>query len=197
MVIATREQATGETPAVDEGTNALVAQALAEIIGLSNDGGGAKNGFAAGAIITGQVMLFMDWENIHLGLKQISRAPNISAVMEEAQGVGKVAIARAYADFSYQDLRDAPESLYRVGVEPIYVFGRQSGEAQKNSVDMKLAADCMDVCYRHSDIDTFILATGDGDFIHLVNALKPHGKTVIIMTLSGRRPSGLSAARTG
>ena len=46
-----------------------------------------------------------------------------------------------------------------------------------------LAADWMDVCYRHPEIDTFILATGDGDFIHLVNELRPHGKTVIVVTL--------------
>ena len=184
MVIATREQAIGEAPVVNEATKAIIMQVMAEIVDASEYGGAGKNGLWPGAVAGGQVALFMDWENIHLGLAQIKRSPNISSIMEEAQGIGKVAIARAYADFSYKLMQDAPENLYRVGVEPIYVFGRHKGEAQKNSVDMKLAADCMDVCYRHPEVGTFILATGDGDFIHLVNALKPHGKTVIIVTLS-------------
>lgn len=131
-----------------------------------------------------QVALLMDWENIHLGLQEVKRSPNISALMEEAESFGKVVIARAYADFSYQTMRVVPENLYRVGVEPVYVFGRTGGIAQKNSVDMKLAADCMDVCFRYPDINIYILVTGDGDFIHLVNALKPHGKTIVIVTLS-------------
>lgn len=134
--------------------------------------------------ISSQVALLMDWENIHLGLQDVKRSPNISAIMEEAQGLGKVVIARAYADFSYETMRAVPENLYRVGIEPVYVFGRTSGIVQKNSVDMKLAADCMDVCYRYPDINIYILVTGDGDFIHLVNALKPHGKTIVIVTLS-------------
>lgn len=184
MVIAAREQAIGETPASDEATKAMIMQVMAEIVGASEYGGAGKNGLRPGGGAGAQVALFMDWENIHLGLAQIKRLPNISAIMEEAQSIGKVAIARAYADFSYSTLQDAPENLYRVGVEPIYVFGRHKGAAQKNSVDMKLAADCMNVCYRHPEIDTYILATGDGDFIHLVNELKPHGKTVIIVTLS-------------
>ena len=184
MVISAREQATGDIPAVDEATKAILVQTLWEIFGSQGKGGAGSNGLRPGGVAGGQVALFMDWENIHHGLAQINRLPNISAIMEEAQGIGKVAIARAYADFSYSTLQEAPENLYRVGVEPIYVFGRHKGAAQKNSVDMKLAADCMDVCYRHPEIDIFILATGDGDFIHLVNALKPHGKTVIIVTLS-------------
>ncbi len=134
--------------------------------------------------ISSQVALLMDWENIHLGLQDVKRSPNISAIMEEAQSLGKVVIARAYADFSYETMRAVPENLYRVGIEPVYVFGRTSGIVQKNSVDMKLAADCMDVCYRYPDINIYILVTGDGDFIHLVNALKPHGKTIVIVTLS-------------
>lgn len=135
-------------------------------------------------IKSSQVALLMDWENIHLGLQEVKRSPNISALMEEAESFGKVVIARAYADFSYQTMRVVPENLYRVGVEPVYVFGRTGGIAQKNSVDMKLAADCMDVCFRYPDINIYILVTGDGDFIHLVNALKPHGKTIVIVTLS-------------
>ena len=161
-----------------------VARAMEAFFTSLQADGMDMGGFRPSGLAAGQVALFMDWENIHLGLNEVKRSPNISAVMEEAQGIGKVAIARAYADFSYSAMQSVPESLYRVGVEPIYVFGRQQGAAQKNSVDMKLAADCMDVCYRHPEIDTFILATGDGDFIHLVNALKPHGKTVIIITLS-------------
>ena len=54
----------------------------------------------------------------------------------------------------------------------------------KNSVDVKLTADCVEFCYRYPNIDAYMLVSGDGDFIHLVKTLRPYGKFVAIVALS-------------
>ena len=139
-----------------------------------------------------EIALLLDWENIRFGLQQQNLAPNISAIMEEAQGLGRVVVARAYADFQNHIMFNDPRRLYAAGIEPVYVPGRvyqneQDGvvsSVRKNSVDVKLTADCVEYCYRYPNIDAYMLVSGDGDFIHLVKTLRPYGKFVAIVALS-------------
>lgn len=139
-----------------------------------------------------EIALLLDWENIRFGLQQQNLAPNISAIMEEAQALGRVVVARAYADFQNHVMFNDPRRLYAAGVEPVYVPGRvyqndQDGivsSVRKNSVDVKLTADCVEFCYRYPNIDAYMLVSGDGDFIHLVKTLRPYGKFVAIVALS-------------
>ena len=139
-----------------------------------------------------EIALLLDWENIRFGLQQQNLAPNISAIMEEAQALGRVVVARAYADFQNHIMFNDPRRLYAAGIEPVYVPGRvyqndRDGivsSVRKNSVDVKLTADCVEFCYRYPNIDAYMLVSGDGDFIHLVKTLRPYGKFVAIVALS-------------
>ena len=138
-----------------------------------------------------EIALLLDWENIRFGLQQRNLVPNISAIREEAESLGRVVVARAYADFQNYALSNDPRRLYAAGIEPVYVPGRvyqsdQNGMApvRKNSVDVKLTADCVDFCHLYPNIETYMLVSGDGDFIHLVKTLRPYGKFVAIVALS-------------
>ncbi len=138
-----------------------------------------------------EIALLLDWENIRFGLQQRNLVPNISAIREEAESLGRVVVARAYADFQNYTLSNDPRRLYAAGIEPVYVPGRvyQSGEngtspVRKNSVDVKLTADCVDFCHLYPNIEAYMLVSGDGDFIHLVKTLRPYGKFVAIVALS-------------
>ena len=138
-----------------------------------------------------EIALLLDWENIRFGLQQRNLVPNISAIREEAESLGRVVVSRAYADFQNYTLSNDPRRLYAAGIEPVYVPGRvyQSGEdglppVRKNSVDVKLTADCVDFCHLYPNIEVYMLVSGDGDFIHLVKTLRPYGKFVAIVALS-------------
>ena len=139
-----------------------------------------------------EIALLLDWENIRFGLQQQNLAPNISAIMEEVQALGRVVVARAYADFQNHIMFNDPRRLYAAGIEPVYVPGRvyqndRDGivsSVRKNSVDVKLTADCVEFCFRYPNIDAYMLVSGDGDFIHLVKTLRPYGKFVAIVALS-------------
>lgn len=139
-----------------------------------------------------EIALMLDWENIRFGLQQRNLVPNISAIKDEAQSLGRVVVARAYADFQNYTMSNDPRRLYAAGIEPVYVPGRNYDDGRgfsqsnlrKNSVDIKLTADCVEFCHRYPNIDAYVLVSGDGDFIHLVNSLRPYGKFVAIVALS-------------
>ena len=139
-----------------------------------------------------EIALMLDWENIRFGLQQRNLVPNISAIKDEAQSLGRVVVARAYADFQNYTMSTDPRRLYAAGIEPVYVPGRNYDDGRgpsptnvrKNSVDIKLTADCVEFCHRYPNIDAYMLVSGDGDFIHLVNSLRPYGKFVAIVALS-------------
>lgn len=142
----------------------------------------------------GDVAMFIDWENIKYGLlNRENRLPNAQALKEAAGRFGRVVTAKAYANWQEgHNLRD-PNDLYSVGVEPIYVPTLFVGTGdpatdghlrRKNSVDIKLAVDAVELALANPALETFVFATGDGDFIHLVNTLRTRGKRVVIIGLS-------------
>lgn len=150
----------------------------------------------------GDVALFIDWENFKISLAAGHRTPNVSALKEEVGNYGRVVVAKAYADWVSRapELRGAsqmtvdPPALYAAGIEPVYVPTRLplSGAPSdsnrtsrvKNSVDVKMTADCIECAHSYANIGTFVLVSGDSDFIHVVNTLRTMGKQVIIIGVS-------------
>jgi len=137
------------------------------------------------------VAVFIDFENVYVSVRdKLDVNPNFEIIMDRVADLGRVVIARAYADwYRYPRVTSA---LYANGIEPMYVptyyydrdLGR-TGRAIKNSVDMNLCIDAMKTLYTNPNIAKFVLATGDRDFIPLVNAIRQHGKEVIIIGVGG------------
>ena len=151
----------------------------------------------------GDVALFIDWENFKISLAAGNRSPNLSSLKEEISEHGRVVVAKAYADWVTRapELRGAsqfindPPSLYAAGIEPVFVPTRmpstQASAANgmrtyrvKNSVDVKMTADCIECAHSYPNIGTFVLVSGDSDFLHVVNALRTMGKRVVIVGVS-------------
>ncbi|MBM12929.1 MAG: hypothetical protein CL759_12715 [Chloroflexi bacterium] len=151
----------------------------------------------------GDVALFIDWENFKISLAVGHRTPNVSALKEEVTNHGRVVIAKAYADWVTRapELRGAsqfindPPSLYAAGIEPVFVPTRAPSQGAnnangvrtgriKNSVDVKMTADCIEIAHTYPNISTFVLVSGDSDFIHVVNALRTMGKHVMVVGVS-------------
>ncbi len=129
------------------------------------------------------------------------RTPNVSALKEEVSNHGRVVVGKAYADWVTRapELKGAsqfildPPSLYAAGIEPVYVPTRlplrgsyQPGRtvSVKNSVDVKMTADCIDTAHNFPNINTFVLVSGDSDFIHVINSLRAVGKRVLVVGVS-------------
>ena len=139
----------------------------------------------------GNVALFIDWENFKYSLYEVSRLPNITALLDAVrQRYGRPVIARAYADWQdYYHRRSWDQmSLYGAGIEPVYVPSRRSPFGQeriKNSVDVKMSLDCLEVSFTEPHIQTFVLVAGDADFLHVAAALRRRGAAVVMIGVSG------------
>ena len=141
----------------------------------------------------GDVALFVDWENLKASLNKTGMEPNVSSLRDIAEQFGRVVIASSYADWQDPWHHRDPAYLYSAGIEPVYVpttirhgaGGPSSPFARRrNSVDVKLTADCIECCFKYPNVKTFILVSGDGDFIHLVNTLRPYGRAVVAVGVS-------------
>jgi uncharacterized protein (TIGR00288 family) len=153
---------------------------------------GAHDGAARAVPVTadGDVALLIDYENLKWSLhNRFHIGPNISSIVEAAGEQGRLVVARAYADWTDARMRvDAP-NLYRAGIEPIYVPG-----GVRNSADVRLAVDAVDICGRFANIATFVLVTGDQDLIHALNFLRLQGRRVVIIGAGYATSAFLSAS---
>jgi uncharacterized protein (TIGR00288 family) len=144
------------------------------------------------------VAVFIDFENIYVSVRdKLDANPNFEMIMDRCEDLGRVVIARAYADwYRYPRVTSA---LYANGIEPMYVptyyydrdMGR-TGRAIKNSVDMNLCIDAMKTLFTNTNIAKFVLCTGDRDFIPLVNSIRQQGKEVVIIGIGGAASSHLA-----
>jgi len=129
--------------------------------------------------------VFVDFENIALGFKgegaKGTKAGkfDINLVIERLVEKGKIVVKKAYADWvRYADYKHA---LHEAGLELIEIPKRQM--AGKNSADIRLVVDALDLSWAKEHIDTFVIVSGDSDFSPLVSKLKENGKRVIGMSL--------------
>jgi uncharacterized protein (TIGR00288 family) len=120
--------------------------------------------------------VFIDFENLALGFKnKKEKRFDIQKVLERLVEKGKIIVKKAYADWAgYADYK---RNLHEAAIELIDIPKRiMSG---KNSADIRLCVDSIDLCYSKEHIDTFVVVSGDSDFSPLVSKLKENGKRVI------------------
>ena len=120
--------------------------------------------------------VFLDLENIALGAADAHYPPfSIQKVLERLLLKGQIVVKKAYCDFDrYKAFkRDLHEAAFEL-IEIPHV--RQSG---KNSADIRMVVDALDLCYTKGHVDTFVIISGDSDFSPLVSKLRENAKTVI------------------
>jgi uncharacterized LabA/DUF88 family protein len=123
-----------------------------------------------------RLALFIDFENIAIGVRDAHyRKFNINLVLERLLDKGKLLVKRAYADWSrYSDYK---RSFHEAAIELIEVPQKSVGG--KNSADIRLVVDAMDMSFQKEHINCFVVASGDSDFSPLVSKLKENNKYVI------------------
>lgn len=127
--------------------------------------------------------VFIDYENLALGTgKRDPRGhqrpgppPQMNKVLERLVEKGRINVKRAYCD--WQRFSGAVTPLHELGIELIEIPDR--AHTGKNSADIRLSVDAMEVCFTKEHIDVFVICSGDSDFSPLVAKLKEHGKHVI------------------
>jgi uncharacterized protein (TIGR00288 family) len=120
--------------------------------------------------------VFMDFENLALGVREAKfKKFEIGLVLERLVEKGKIIFKRAYADWErYSEYKRA---LHEAAIELIEVPQRSIGG--KNSADIRLVVDAMDLCYAKEHVDAFVICSGDSDFSPLVSKLRENNKYVI------------------
>src|ERR1700693_519933 len=119
--------------------------------------------------------VFIDFENLALGFQNRSDRFDIGRVLERLVEKGKVVVKKAYADWSRFGAYTQP--LHEAAIELIEIPKRS--QTGKNSADIRLCVDAMDLAFSKDHIDTFVIVSGDSDFSPLVSKLKENGKHVI------------------
>jgi uncharacterized protein (TIGR00288 family) len=125
---------------------------------------------------TKNLALFCDFENIALGVRDANYARfEINEVLERLLVKGNIVVKKAYCDWErYKGFKaDMHEASFEL-IEIPHV--RQSG---KNSADIRMVVDALDLCYTKSHVDTFVIISGDSDFSPLVSKLRENNKVVI------------------
>ncbi len=125
---------------------------------------------------TRNLALFCDFENIALGVRDARYAAfDIQKVLERLLLKGNIVVKKAYCDWGRY--RDFKAGMHEAAFEMIDIpHLRQSG---KNSADIRMVVDALDLCYTKSHVDTFVVISGDSDFSPLVSKLRENNKTVI------------------
>jgi uncharacterized protein (TIGR00288 family) len=120
--------------------------------------------------------LFCDFENVALGVRDAKYAKfDINRVLERLLLKGSIVVKKAYCDWDrYKEFK---ASMHEASFEMIEIpHLRISG---KNSADIRLVVDALDLCYTKSHVDTFVIISGDSDFSPLVSKLRENNKAVI------------------
>ncbi|NLE36935.1 MAG: NYN domain-containing protein [Pirellulaceae bacterium] len=122
------------------------------------------------------IAVFVDFENLAIGVRDMKAGPfQIQLVLKRLLEKGRIVYKRAYCDWS--NYRDAVKEFHTQGIELIDV--PQSKMSGKNSADIRMVVDALDLCHSKGHIDMFALISGDSDFSPLVSKLKEGNKRVI------------------
>jgi uncharacterized LabA/DUF88 family protein len=122
-----------------------------------------------------RIALFIDFENLVTNTGITAPTFNLQPALDRLLEKGKVIFRRAYCDWSR--FKDAKRHLHEFGVELVDV--PPSTRAGKNSADMRLVIDALELCYAREHINTFVIASGDSDFCPLAYKLRENDRLVI------------------
>ena len=122
------------------------------------------------------IAVFCDFENIALGVRDAKYERfDIGRVLERLLLKGSIVVKKAYCD--WERYRDFKAGMHEAAFELIDIpHVRMSG---KNSADIRMVVDALDLCYTKSHVDTFAIVSGDSDFSPLVSKLRENNKIVI------------------
>ncbi|HEX6634009.1 MAG TPA: NYN domain-containing protein, partial [Usitatibacter sp.] len=125
---------------------------------------------------TKSMAVFCDFENVALGVREAKYDKfDIGKVLERLLLKGSIVVKKAYCDWERYKEFKAP--MHHASFELIEIpHVRQSG---KNSADIRMVVDALDLCYTKAHVDTFVIVSGDSDFSPLVSKLRENDKTVI------------------
>jgi len=122
------------------------------------------------------IAVFVDFENLAIGVRDMKAGKfQIQLVLKRLLDKGRIVYKRAYCDWS--NYQDAVKEFHAHGIELIDI--PQSKASGKNSADIRMVVDALDLCYSKQHIDVFALISGDSDFSPLVSKLKENNKRVI------------------
>lgn len=122
------------------------------------------------------IAVFIDFENLALGVKDLPGGEfDMGLIHKRVLEKGRLVFKRAYCDWSAY--RNQMKSFHSMGIEMIDI--PQTRISGKNSADIRMVVDALDLCYAKDHIDTFVLVSGDSDFSPLVSKLKENNKRVI------------------
>jgi uncharacterized protein (TIGR00288 family) len=125
---------------------------------------------------TQNMAVFCDFENVALGVRDAKYAEfDIAKVLQRLLLKGNIVVKKAYCD--WDRYRDFKKDMHEAAFELIEIpHVRVSG---KNSADIRMVVDALDLCYTKSHVDTFVIVSGDSDFSPLVSKLRENNKIVI------------------
>ena len=125
---------------------------------------------------TRNMALFCDFENVALGVQDAKYDKfDINRVLERLLLKGSIVVKKAYCD--WQRYKEFKVGMHGASFELIEIpHVRQSG---KNSADIRMVVDALDLCYTKGHVDTFVIISGDSDFSPLVSKLRENAKVVI------------------
>jgi uncharacterized protein (TIGR00288 family) len=122
------------------------------------------------------IAVFVDFENLAIGVREMKAGKfQIQLVLKRLLEKGRIVYKRAYCD--WRNYQDAVQEFHTHGIELIDI--PQSRASGKNSADIRMVVDALDLCYSKHHIDVFALISGDSDFSPLVSKLKENNKRVI------------------
>ncbi len=128
-----------------------------------------------------RLAVFIDFENLALGFKGSKEKFDIARVLARLVEKGKIIVKRAYADWARYT--EDKRHFHEAAIELIEIPKREM--SGKNSADIRLVVDAMDLASAKAHIDTFVIVSGDSDFSPLVSKLKENGKYLIGLGMRG------------
>ena len=141
---------------------------------------------------SGTVALFIDWENIKIStVEYLKSPPDIIILKKIARKYGRLKLAKAYANWADMEHEGDMERFSFQNMEPVFVQTRRYYQKQtkkqtvKGTADIRLACDCVELLLQNDNIDTFVLATGDAGFEHVVNKINARGKRAVMIGIRG------------
>ena len=125
---------------------------------------------------TRNLAVFCDFENIALGARDAKYEKfDIGRVLEKLLLKGSIVVKKAYCDWDrYKEFKS---TMHAAAFELIEIPHR--GQSGKNSADIRMVVDALDLCYTKGHVDTFVIVSGDSDFSPLVSKLRENAKNVI------------------